>query len=209
MNIKIFLLIAILLSFSAFKSHATEHTIRIIAFGDSLMSGYGLKPAQSFPAQLESTLIGKGYDVEIVNAGISGETSAGGLRRVERIIATAPDIIIFSLGANDMLKKLPPENTRSNLDNIMWKLHNSGIKIILSGIKAHPKAGSAYKSRFDPIYPYLAERYKVEFYPHFLENVALVRSLNLRDGAHPNARGISTIVRGILPHVERTLNSLK
>jgi acyl-CoA thioesterase-1 len=180
----------------------------LLLFGDSLTAGYGLAPQDTFPAQLARALHQRGFEVTVRNAGVSGDTTAGGRARLSWSI-DEPGIraAIVELGANDALRGLPPEDAAQNLDAILDSFRDSGIKVLLAGMKAPPNMGSAYFDRFAGIYPRLAEQHGVPLYPFFLDGVASVPALNQDDGMHPNARGVAVIVRGIVPMVVNLLES--
>lgn len=192
-----------------FALPAAADTIRVLAFGDSLTAGYGLARPESFPAQLERALTAGGHSVEVVNAGVSGDTTAGGLARLDWVLAALPKggpvVSIVELGANDALRGLDPAATETNLDAIVARLKAAGIGVLLAGMKAPPNLGREYVAEFDALYPRLAERHGVPLYPFFLDGVAAHGPLNLADGKHPNADGIAVIVARILPHVRALL----
>ncbi|MEX0583169.1 MAG: arylesterase [Sneathiella sp.] len=179
----------------------SEEARRIVVIGDSLTAGYGLPTGEDFVTQLETTLRDKGYDVEIDNAGVSGDTSAGGLQRLDWAIGDGADFIILELGANDALRGIDPEETRNNLSLIIEAIQDRGIPVLLAGMKAPPSMGSEYTSVFDQIFPYLASKYKTGYYPFFLDGVAADSTLNQEDYIHPNAEGVKVIVSNILPYV--------
>ena len=181
---------------------------RLLVLGDSLVAGYGLPPGQSLPDQLQSDLASKGVSVTVINAGVSGDTTAGGLARLDWSLADNPDAVIIVLGGNDMLRGLPPEGTAANLDAIISRLRERDIEVLLAGMMAPRNLGRAYIEAFDGIYPALARAYDIEFYPFFLDGVALDPALNLDDGLHPNRQGIREISRRMLPVVERLLARL-
>jgi acyl-CoA thioesterase-1 len=181
---------------------------RLLVLGDSLVAGYGLPPGQSLPDQLQRDLAAKKVAVAMINAGVSGDTTAGGLARLDWSLADKPDAVIIVLGGNDMLRGLPPEGTAANLDAIISRLRERGIEVLLAGMMAPRNLGPAYIEAFDGIYPALARRYDIEFYPFFLDGVALDPALNLDDGLHPNRQGIIEISRRMLPVVERLLARL-
>lgn len=181
-------------------AQATERPL-VLALGDSLTAGYGLPPGQSFPAQLEAALRAEGINAKVVNGGVSGDTSAGGLARLEWLLSDKPDLVIVELGANDGLRGLDPENTQENLDRIIARIRKTGAEVLLTGMVAPPNLGSDYVDRFNAIYPDLAEKHGTSFYPFFLDGVAMDPALNQDDGIHPTAEGIGVIVDGILPLV--------
>jgi acyl-CoA thioesterase I len=176
----------------------------IVAFGDSLVAGYGLKPNESFPAQLQGALRKNGIAARVHNAGVSGDTSAAGKARLTWVLAslkTKPDLVILELGANDMLRGLSPAQTRANLDAMLTELKRRGIRVILAGMRASPNMGKAFQAQFDPIYPALARKHGARLYPFFMSGVAAQKPLLIADGMHPNPRGVAVIVRGIYPLV--------
>ena len=181
---------------------------RLLVLGDSLVAGYGLPPGQSLPDQLQRDLATKGVSVTVINAGVSGDTTAGGLTRLDWSLADNPNAVIIVLGGNDMLRGLPPEGTAANLDAIVSRLREHDIEVLLAGMMAPRNLGPAYIQAFDAIYPALARRHDIEFYPFFLDGVALDPALNLDDGLHPNRQGIMEISRRMLPVVERLLARL-
>lgn len=178
---------------------------RILVLGDSLSAGYGLAPELAFPARLEAALLERNYEVRVINAGISGDTSAGGAARLDWSLAEEPDLVIVELGANDALRGLNPQQTSSHLDSILERLERKGIAALLAGMLAPRNLGADYYTSFDALYPALARKHQVPFYPFFLAGVAGVAELNQADGIHPNAKGVEVIVRGILPLVESLL----
>lgn len=180
---------------------AAEDRIRILAFGDSLTAGYGLAQDESFPAQLQAALHARGVDAEVINAGVSGDTTAGGLARLDWTLASPADFVIVELGANDALRGLEPAAAEANLDAILGRFRTEGVGVLLTGMLAPRNLGPEYGASFDPIFPRLADRHGVAFYPFFLDGVAGNADLNLADGLHPNADGVALIVRRILPHV--------
>jgi acyl-CoA thioesterase I len=176
----------------------------IVAFGDSLVAGYGLKPSESFPAQLQATLRKNGIAARVHNAGVSGDTSAAGKARLGWVLASLkvkPDLVILELGANDMLRGLAPAQTRANLDTMLTELKRRGIRVILAGMRASPNMGKAFQAQFDPIYPALARKHGARLHPFFMAGVAAQKPLLIADGMHPNPRGVSVIVRSIYPLV--------
>ncbi|MFQ5347720.1 MAG: arylesterase [Rhodothalassiaceae bacterium] len=186
---------------------AMAREVTVLAFGDSLTAGYGLAQDRSFPAQLETALKARlGAGVRVVNAGVSGDTSAGGRARLDWVLSAieggAPDLVIVELGANDALRGIDPALTRANLAAILEELHQRGIPVLLAGMRAPPNMGADYGRAFDSIYPALAREYGVAaFYPFFLDGVAARPELNQADGIHPTGEGVAIIVDRILPHV--------
>jgi len=179
--------------------------IKILAFGTSLTQGYNLPPGTDFIAVLQVQLRAKGYDVTIANAGVSGDTSAGGLARLDWSLAEPFDAVIVELGSNDALRGLEVEQTRANLDQVLSKLKAKGVAVLFTGMKSPRNLGPEYVTAFDAVYPELAKKHGVLFYPFFLEGVAADLKLNQRDGIHPNEQGTLVIVRGILPYVEKLI----
>jgi acyl-CoA thioesterase-1 len=183
--------------------------LRIVALGDSLVAGYGLRAAEAFPAKLQQALAAKGFAVEIVNAGISGNTAADGLARLDWSVPEGTDAVILELGANDALRGIDPAVTREALDTILRRLKERRIPVLLCGMAAPRNMGTAYALAFDGIFPALAAAYNVPFYPFFLDGVATDLALNQRDGLHPSAAGVGVIVKGILPKVEELIARAK
>ncbi len=189
----------------ALANSTVESVKRLLILGDSLAAGYGLIAAEAFPVQLEKALQQLGHNVLVINAGVSGDTSAGGLARLEWALADTPDLVIVELGGNDALRGLPPEVTFANLDAILERLKAAEVHIVLAGMKAPKNLGEDFTAAFDKIYPQLASKHNVSFYPFFLEGVALDPELNQADGIHPNAAGVGVIVERILPIVEAAI----
>ncbi len=185
-----------------------DGTVTLVAFGDSLTAGYGLPAGSAFAAVLERALRAEGHAVTIVNAGVSGDTASGGLARLDWSISDGTDGVILELGANDMLRGIDPDVTRSALDAILARLAQRRIAVLIAGMRASPSLGKAYKARFDAIYPALAEKYKVPLYPFFIDGVAGEPQLKLADGLHPNAAGVARMVEGILPSLRAFLQKL-
>jgi acyl-CoA thioesterase I len=181
------------------------HATTIVAFGDSLTAGYGVKPSESFPAQLQMALDAKGRKVTIVNAGVSGDTTSGGVERLDWALEPKPDAVILELGANDALRAIDPKVPRTNLDKMLSTLKGKGIPVLIAGMKALRNLGPDYAKEFDGIYPDLAKKYDAQLYPFFLEGVALDPSFTQPDGLHPTAKGVAEIVKRILPDVEALL----
>lgn len=188
---------------------AAERPVKIVALGDSLMAGYQLPESAAFPAQLERALKARGVAAEVVNAGVSGDTSSGGLARLDWSVPQGTDAVILELGANDMLRGIDPKVTRAALDEIIGKLKARGIAVLLCGMRAPPNLGPDYARAFDVIFPELAARHGVLFYPFFLEGVAAELGLNQRDGMHPTADGIAAIVTRIGPKVEELIRRVR
>ena len=177
--------------------------VKILAIGTSLTQGYGLPPGTEFTVQLQKSLKQAGIDAVITNAGVSGDTSAGGLARLDWSLADHPDAVILELGSNDMLRGIPPAETEKNLRAILDKLKGAHMKVLLTGMHAQRNLGADYVQQFDAIYPRLAKDYNVLFYPFILDGVALNPKLNQADGMHPNPDGVKVIVARILPLVKK------
>ena len=174
---------------------------RIAVLGDSLTAGFGLPREDAFPARLEAALRAEGHAWKVLDAGVSGDTSAGGLARLDWVLADEPEIVIVELGANDGLRGLPTDRMEANLDAILVRILESGSTVLLAGMRAPANFGPDYEAAFRAVYERLAARHGVAFYPFFLEGVAMEPDLNQSDGIHPNADGVAEIVRRIVPHV--------
>jgi acyl-CoA thioesterase-1 len=194
-----------LLALLCAPSASAAEPLRIVAFGDSLMAGYGLARADAFPAKLEAALKAKGHDVRIANAGVSGDTASAGLARLDWSVPSGTDAVILELGANDALRGVDPAVTRKSLDAIIRRLKERRIEILLAGMQAPPNLGAKYAGDFDRIFPDLAKAHDLPLYPFFLDGVATEAKLNQRDGVHPTAEGIDRIVVRILPAVEQLI----
>lgn len=188
---------------------ARAEATNIVVLGDSLTAGYGLARNESFPAQLEAALKARGYNVRIVNAGVSGDTARAGLKRLDWALSPDTDAVIVELGGNDALQGLPPEATKTALAKIIARLQTKGLPVLLAGMEAPRNLGKAYVTSFGKIYPALARQYDVLLYPFFLEGAALNGALMQRDGIHPNAEGVAVIVKNILPKVEALMNEVQ
>lgn len=180
-------------------------SVRIVAFGDSLTAGYELPATTAFPAALERRLRKDGFAVEIANAGVSGDTSAGGLARLDWSVPDGTDLVIVELGANDMLRGAPPADARKALTEIVDRLQTRKIAVVIAGMKSIANWGDAYAREFEAIYPDLAKRVGAPIYPFFLEGVSGDRTLTLPDGLHPNVAGVERIVAGFAPFLEQVL----
>lgn len=189
-------------------SPALARTIRVVALGDSLTAGYGVAPQEAFPVRLEAALRARGLDVVIENAGVSGETATQGLARLDWSVPEGTDAVIVALGANDMLRGLPPQVTRAAVTQIVERLKARGIKVLVAGMRAAPNLGAAYAGAFDPIFPEVARQQGVLLYPFFLEGVAGEPALNQKDGLHPNPGGVAVMVSGILPKTEELIGQV-
>ncbi len=179
---------------SCSKTNELDDVNEILLFGDSLMSGYGLKENQALSIILENDLKEAGYNIKVVNGSDSGDTSEDGLDRIEEYTSDNDiDLIVLGLGANDMLRRINPDQTENNLRKIIEIVKNKNIKIILAGMKASPTNGLAYKKKFDDIFPKLAEEYDLNLIPFLLKEVALNPKFNQSDGVHPNYEGAKVI----------------
>ena len=186
-------------------ARAADAPVKIVALGDSLTAGYGLPPEATFPAKLEAALKAKGVAVDVVNAGVSGDTTTGGRERLDWSVPEGTDAVILELGANDMLRGIDPAVTRAALQEILRRLGTRGVAVLLAGMRAAPNMGPDYARAFDAVYPDLASANGAILYPFFLDGVAADPALNQPDGVHPTARGVDVIVRHILPKVEELI----
>jgi acyl-CoA thioesterase I len=184
-------------------------TLHIVALGDSLTAGFGLPPGQAFPEVLEKALRAKGYDADVANAGVSGDTAADGLARYDWAVPEGTDALIVELGANDMLRGLDPAAAKASLAAILTRAKAAHLTTLLAGMRAAPNMGADYQSRFDAIYPDLAKQFGVALYPFFLDGIAADSRLNQKDGMHPTREGVERIVANILPAVEGLLKGVK
>jgi acyl-CoA thioesterase I len=188
---------------------SAERLVKIIAFGDSLTAGYGLPANEAFPAKLQQALARKGIKVDIVNAGVSGDTTSGGLARLDWSVPSDADAVILELGANDALRGVDPAVARKALDEILQRLKQHGIPVLLCGMYAPPNMGDEFVQAYRAMYPALAERYGAILYPFFLDQVAGRPEFNQPDGLHPTAKGVDRIVEDILPKVEALIAKAK
>jgi acyl-CoA thioesterase-1 len=186
-----------------------EQPLRIVVLGDSLVAGLGLKQSDAFPAQLERALKARGHAVEVINAGVSGDTTAGGLARVAWAVPERTGAVILELGANDALRGLDPARAKVNLDKIIATLKAGGTEVLLAGMFAPRSLGKDYVRDFEAIYPDLASKHGLILYPFFLDGVALDAKLSLDDGMHPNPRGVAEITKKILPSVEQLIERVR
>ena len=193
---------ALMLPASLLTAEPAARPVKIVVLGDSLTAGLGLGAADAFPAKLQRALTAKGVPVDIVNAGVSGDTAAGGLARVDWSVPDGTDAAIVELGANDALRGLDPKLTATALASILKRLNERHIAVLLAGMQAPRNLGPDYGRAFDKVYADLASQNDVVFYPFFLEGVAANPSLNQPDGIHPTAAGVDVIVANILPKVE-------
>ncbi len=182
--------------------------IRIAAFGDSLSAGFQLPAEAAFPNRLEAALKADGFDVALTNAAVSGDTTAGGLDRLDWSVPDGTDLVIVELGANDMLRGFDPAETKTTLDAILTRFQARNIHVLLAGMVAAPNLGPDYGAKFNAIYPELAARHHVPLYPFFLAGIIGRPDLHLPDGLHPNAAGVDVIVKGIVPSVEAALREI-
>jgi acyl-CoA thioesterase-1 len=187
---------------------APAKPIKMVVLGDSLSAGLGLPASAAFPARLQKALKSKGIEVDMINAGVSGDTTSGGRDRLDWSVPEGSEAVILELGANDALRGVDPKVTRSALTDILTRLKARGIAVLLCGMYAPPNYGSDYAARFNAIYPELAKSFGVPLYPFFLEGVATEAKLNQADGLHPTAEGVDTIVRNILPTVQAFLGAI-
>lgn len=199
------LIAALILFHPGFAAVNAADGLRILALGDSLTAGYGLAQAESFPARLTELLKAKGVRAEVVNAGVSGDTSSGALQRLDWLMDRPFDLAIVELGANDALRAVDPKLTERNLETIVEKLREKGTRVLLAGMKAPRNMGPEYARTFDRVFPDIAERHDLTFYPFFLEGVAANPELNQSDGMHPNAKGVAIIAERMLPLVLKAL----
>ena len=184
---------------------AADRTPEILAFGDSITAGFGLPSNEAFPARLEARLRAQGIAAKVVNAGVAGDTTAGGLARLDWALADKPDVVILELGANDALRGIDPATVRANLEAMISRIQASGAKLLLTGMLAPPNWGEDYRRDFDRIYPELAQAHGVALYPFLLDGVAMDARLNQPDGLHPNERGVAVLVDHIAPLVARLI----
>lgn len=198
-------LVQFLAAFADRPSYAQGARLQIIALGDSLTAGFRLPPSDSFPAQLERALKANRHDVEVINAGVSGDTTAAALERLAWAVPEGARAVIVELGANDALRGLPPAQAKKNLDLILTRLGQTGARVLLAGMYAPRNLGASYVAEFDRMYGELADKHGAILYPFFLDGVATRADLNLDDGLHPNAKGVAEIVRRILPSVEQLI----
>ncbi len=187
-------------------ANAQTAPVKIAVLGDSLAAGYGIKPEQAFPVRLEAALKAQGRTVTILNQGVSGDTTAGGLDRLDWMLADKPDIVLVELGGNDALRGLDPAVTEKNLAAIVEKLQAAHITVWLAGMMAPRNLGSDYVTAFDGLYKRLADKYKVPLYPFILDGVAQDPALNQADGLHPNPKGAEIVADRLLPFVTKNLD---
>ena len=189
-------------------SAAPARPIKMVAFGDSLTAGLGLPANRSFPIQLQKALESKGIKVDMINAGVSGDTTSGGKERLDWSVPEGTEAVILELGANDAMRGTDPDVTRAALSDILTRLKARKIAVLLCGMLAPPNYGAEYAARFNAIYPELAKQFGVPLYPFFLDGVAADKKLNQGDGIHPTAEGVDRIVKNMLPTVEAFLGTI-
>jgi acyl-CoA thioesterase-1 len=206
MRVQTFALLAVALVLALLAHGPTaaagDRSVRIVVLGDSLTAGLGLPADEAFPAKLERALKAKGLAIEVINAGVSGDTASGGLARLDWSVPEGTDAVILELGANDMLRGIDPKLTRQALEEIVRRLSARGVPVLLAGMRAAANLGNDYRRAFEALYSDLAGRYDLLLYPFFLDGVAGEAGLNQSDGLHPTAAGVDAIVARILPKVE-------
>jgi len=206
MRVQTFALLAVALVLALLARGPTaaagDRSVRIVVLGDSLTAGLGLPADEAFPAKLERALKAKGLAIEVINAGVSGDTASGGLARLDWSVPEGTDAVILELGANDMLRGIDPKLTRQALEEIVRRLSARGVPVLLAGMRAAANLGNDYGRAFEALYSDLAGRYDLLLYPFFLDGVAGEAGLNQSDGLHPTAAGVDAIVARILPKVE-------
>lgn len=201
-----FLILLWLTASGTISSTASDNRSRIVAFGDSLTAGLGVQADESYPAQLQRRLDSLGYRYRVINAGVSGDTTAGGLRRVPWILNNKPELVILELGANDGLRGLPLDQAQNNLRQIIRQLQEAGTVVVLAGMRLPPNYGQDYTASFEAMYRMLAKEYRLAWIPFFLEGVGGSSSLNQADGIHPTKEGYEVIVEQILKVLKPVLN---
>ena len=188
---------------------AVDNRPRIVAFGDSLTAGLGVATEDTYPAQLQRRLDEQGLRYRVINAGVSGDTTAGGLRRVEWVLKSHPDMVILELGGNDGLRGLNVQETKANLERIIQRCQEASVTVVLAGMKLPPNYGADYTKAFEAIYPALEKRYRVTLIPFFLDGVAGSASLNQADGIHPTSEGYRIITEKVLEQITPLLHARK
>ena len=201
-----FLTLLWLLASGGVSASASDNRPCIVAFGDSLTAGLGVQADESYPAQLQRRLDSLGYHYRVINAGVSGDTTAGGLRRVPWILNNKPELVILELGANDGLRGLPVDHTKSTLRQIIRQLQEAGTRVVLAGMKLPPNYGQDYTASFEAMYQVLAKEHRLSLIPFFLEGVGGSSSLNQADGIHPTKAGYEVIVEQVLKVIRPMLN---
>jgi acyl-CoA thioesterase I len=195
--------------FGSALAQPADKPLKLVAFGDSLTAGYQLPPSESFPGQLERALKAKGHAVTVINAGVSGDTTAAGLERLQWSMPEGADAVVLALGANDAMRGLDPGQAKTNLDRMIQMFKARGVNVLLVGMYAPRSMGEPYVKAFDGLYAELAKTHDVALYPFFLDGVALKPGLNLADGIHPNAKGVAVMVEKIMPSVEALIARTK
>jgi acyl-CoA thioesterase I len=203
------MVLALMVSLGALAPVHAAEPVRILAYGDSLTAGYGLAEQDTLPTRLAEALNKMGRPVIMINGGVSGDTTADGVSRLDWALADKPQIMILALGGNDMLRGLDPKITRANLDLIIQKAKAAGVEIVLAGMLAPPNLGTEYRTAFDAIYPELAKAHNLLFMPFLLQDVVQDSDLNQADGIHPNGNGVAIIVRNLLPYVTQAMDKLE
>lgn len=194
------------LTLSLTSAHAGEEgQVDILLFGDSIAAGYGLAPQDAIVGQLGARLAADGVSARVLNGGVSGDTTAGGLARVGWTLAETTDVVIIVLGGNDAMRGLTPSQSEANLDQLLTDLKSRGLQVLLTGMRAPPNLGPDYAAAFEPMYERLAAKHTIALYPFILEGVAADPALNQADGIHPNARGVAIIIDGLAPLVTRLI----
>ena len=206
---RVLLAFAVVMTMLFTPAAAQTATKRIVVLGDSLVAGFNLPADQAFPAVLQRELRARGHDIAVVNAGVSGDTSTGGLARLDWALADGADGVIVELGANDMLRGVDPVETEKALDSILAQLSRRKLPVLLAGMIAAPGMGKSFEERFNGIYGKLARKYDVLLYPFFLDGVTNERHMLLADGMHPNKQGVEEMVRRILPHVLKLIAQIQ
>jgi acyl-CoA thioesterase I len=201
-------LIILVAAFLALTPAAFSKPVVLLALGDSLTAGLGLSPSEAFPARLETALKAKYPDLSIINGGVSGDTAAGGLARLDWALTEDVNGLVVELGANDALRGLDVGQTEAALDEIMAKAKARGLPVLILGMRAPPNMGPDYVARFDGLYPALSKKYDALLYPFYLDGVAALPNLNQTDGIHPNPRGVDEIVTRIMPKVEELIQKV-
>lgn len=197
---------ALVLALWTVTAQAQSAPVKLAVLGDSIAAGYGLAPDQAFPVRLQAALVAQGRKVTVLNHGVSGDTTAGGLERIDWMMADKPDIVLVALGGNDMLRGTDPGTTERNLDAIVAKLEAAGVEVWLAGMMAPRNFGPEYAKAFDAIYGKLATKYDVPLYPFLLDGIAQVDGLNQADGIHPNVKGVDVLIERLLPFVVKNLD---
>jgi acyl-CoA thioesterase-1 len=199
--------VSLVLGLAAPGAGRADRPLKLLALGDSLTAGYGLPSSESFTVRLEAGLRAAGLDVTVTNAGVSGDTSAGGRARIDWLLADKPDFALVELGANDGLRGIDPQVTYDNLDAVLTRLARDKVPVLLAGMLAPPNLGREYGAAFNGTFARLAEQHHVLLYPFFLDGVAAQPALNQPDGIHPNAKGVDVIVARIIPFVRQLIAS--